>query len=451
MAGMKRFAWSVWSIAVVTFTMIVIGLALVHMTRPAAGQWAGLNTYGGHKPSVDWWVAGDGQRVVEHFRALMQAGADKGVWNRPAGGDGFSHVAGSFYEAMNPAQQHALDTVIGPWLREHRDQFGVYVFIGSALTAHDSIRGWHHDDGDYPAGAITFNPDDPEGLAAWERVSSHIRRLGFKGVILDFGASSYNREWAVKLAELERSREDGLDIMIEAITLDRPDIRAKVGQWCLARFALREHAIQGPNRVETGVPLREYHVRPWERLIVRLDPHDVQTAIGEGWLPPDTTWEEVAIDFRRRGWEVQSHVEGIGLMQSVRPSMNGVAVENPYTRELVEVRLPPEITINDQERLGELALWIYVQGVQAGQSASPPTDEPSAPDPCAGKININAAGEAELRGLYGVGPAKAQAIVIYRGVHGPFESIEALRGVPGIGPATIQEIIARDQACVGHD
>jgi competence protein ComEA len=51
-----------------------------------------------------------------------------------------------------------------------------------------------------------------------------------------------------------------------------------------------------------------------------------------------------------------------------------------------------------------------------------------------GSVNINQASAQELaNALSGVGMAKAQAIVDYREMHGPFESIQDLVKVSGIG------------------
>ena len=54
------------------------------------------------------------------------------------------------------------------------------------------------------------------------------------------------------------------------------------------------------------------------------------------------------------------------------------------------------------------------------------------------KVNINTADAGTLdRVLIGVGPSKAEAIVVYRKAHGAFKSADMLAEVKGIGLATI--------------
>ncbi|MDO5609304.1 MAG: ComEA family DNA-binding protein [Pseudomonadota bacterium] len=59
-------------------------------------------------------------------------------------------------------------------------------------------------------------------------------------------------------------------------------------------------------------------------------------------------------------------------------------------------------------------------------------------------VNINTADAATLsRGLHGVGPAKALAIIEYRENNGPFKSVEQLAMVRGIGLKTVEKNIER--------
>ncbi len=53
------------------------------------------------------------------------------------------------------------------------------------------------------------------------------------------------------------------------------------------------------------------------------------------------------------------------------------------------------------------------------------------------RVDPNRARVGELALLPGVGPARAEAIVLERVRHGPFRSAADLRRVPGLGEATI--------------
>ena len=63
-----------------------------------------------------------------------------------------------------------------------------------------------------------------------------------------------------------------------------------------------------------------------------------------------------------------------------------------------------------------------------------------------GRMDINAAGAAELELLPGIGPAKAEAIVSFREEYGDFTGEYQLLAVPGIGPDTLESFI--DFICV---
>jgi competence protein ComEA len=53
---------------------------------------------------------------------------------------------------------------------------------------------------------------------------------------------------------------------------------------------------------------------------------------------------------------------------------------------------------------------------------------------------VNAAAEAELQTLPGIGPALARRIVEYRAAHGRFQRPGDLANVRGIGPATAAKL-----------
>lgn len=66
-------------------------------------------------------------------------------------------------------------------------------------------------------------------------------------------------------------------------------------------------------------------------------------------------------------------------------------------------------------------------------TATPVAGEPQS-------ININLASAVELETLPGIGEVKAQAIVDFRVLNGPFTSVEELLGVKGIGPVTLDKV-----------
>lgn len=75
--------------------------------------------------------------------------------------------------------------------------------------------------------------------------------------------------------------------------------------------------------------------------------------------------------------------------------------------------------------------------------APPATDgAPRAPAPAAasGLLDLNAATDADLQRLPGIGPAKARAILEHRARIGAFRSVDELQGVKGIGAKTLEQL-----------
>ncbi|WP_247255404.1 ComEA family DNA-binding protein [Pseudomonas moorei] len=72
------------------------------------------------------------------------------------------------------------------------------------------------------------------------------------------------------------------------------------------------------------------------------------------------------------------------------------------------------------------------------ETSNPPAVATMSTTAQSGKINLNAADASTLqKELSGVGEAKAQAIVAYRDINGPFASVDELLEVKGIGKAIL--------------
>ncbi|WP_034112525.1 ComEA family DNA-binding protein [Pseudomonas rhodesiae] len=82
-------------------------------------------------------------------------------------------------------------------------------------------------------------------------------------------------------------------------------------------------------------------------------------------------------------------------------------------------------------------------------STAAPSIKPEAPTPTtaqitkveqSAKVNLNAADAETLRrDLFGIGAAKAKAIVAYRDSNGPFTAVDELLEVKGIGKALLEK------------
>lgn len=82
----------------------------------------------------------------------------------------------------------------------------------------------------------------------------------------------------------------------------------------------------------------------------------------------------------------------------------------------------------------------HIHVPRQGEAASASDTANPKPADADGPIDINAASEAELDALPGIGQALAQRIIEYRTTNGSFKAIEDLRNVKGIGPALFEKI-----------
>jgi competence protein ComEA len=112
--------------------------------------------------------------------------------------------------------------------------------------------------------------------------------------------------------------------------------------------------------------------------------------------------------------------------------IDAVAAAGGLTPEADGTRLNLAAPVADGTR-------VYVPAVGEVLSAGA---DPIVADPGAspGPLDLNAADEAALDALPGIGPATAKAIVAHRAEIGRFTSIDQLLDVRGIGPAKLEEL-----------
>ena len=73
----------------------------------------------------------------------------------------------------------------------------------------------------------------------------------------------------------------------------------------------------------------------------------------------------------------------------------------------------------------------------------PPPGGPGGAARASGPLSLNAATEAQLDALPGIGPVLAQRIIAFREQHGGFQSVDQLRQVPGFGERRLQDLRAQ--------
>ncbi|HNW84816.1 MAG: helix-hairpin-helix domain-containing protein [Candidatus Cryosericum sp.] len=98
--------------------------------------------------------------------------------------------------------------------------------------------------------------------------------------------------------------------------------------------------------------------------------------------------------------------------------------------DLIAVNLAARLEDGEQVTVPSLAADGSSASLGGGQSAGTTST----------RVSINRGTLAELDTLPGIGPSKAQAIIDYRALHGPFKRLEDLQNVKGIGSKTFEQL-----------
>ena len=89
-----------------------------------------------------------------------------------------------------------------------------------------------------------------------------------------------------------------------------------------------------------------------------------------------------------------------------------------------------------------LAVRAFADGVLRSTGPAGPIAEPV-------RVDLNRASLGELLAVPGLGPARAEAIVLHRVRHDWLRSVEDLDGIDGIGPVLLQQV--RPFVCVQRE
>jgi competence protein ComEA len=155
-------------------------------------------------------------------------------------------------------------------------------------------------------------------------------------------------------------------------------------------------------------------------------------------LLPGTEYDS-RIDLNHAGRAELLQLPGVG--PSLAQRIENDRSEHGLYKDLNELQRVPGIGVMTAERLRP---WLRVagdstSGQRDGQAVHKPGSGKSKKTPPAHPIDLNIAGEMELRSLPGVGPVLAQRIIEARGKE-PFRTVEDLRRVTGIGPKIFERI-----------
>ena len=170
---------------------------------------------------------------------------------------------------------------------------------------------------------------------------------------------------------------------------------------------------------ETTAPIKIVPPAPTATELPTITPSPIQVFVSGEVLVPDVYALAPGSRIKQLveaagGFTDNAHTAAINLAQ---PLTDGVHVHIPAEGE---VAITPQSVLSDPAPLGSSA------EIDLGTGG--------------GLVNINTAELAELDTLPGIGPVRAQEILNYRTVNGPFPDIVAIMEVPGIGQGTFDNI-----------
>jgi competence protein ComEA len=134
--------------------------------------------------------------------------------------------------------------------------------------------------------------------------------------------------------------------------------------------------------------------------------------------------------------EIFVDVKGAVKNPGIYKAVTGERVNDLIIRAGGFTKEAEEESVNLAQKVAdEMVVYVPVEG-EEGIAAPPSIADARAEE----VININVAEKEDFEKLPGIGPSKAEAIVVYRTEHGPFKTIEELKEVSGIGDGTFAKL-----------
>ncbi len=180
----------------------------------------------------------------------------------------------------------------------------------------------------------------------------------------------------------------------------------------------------------------------WPRMVDRSMLATSGTAAGRrSGLKGDRQPAQLCEDINAATAATLQSVQGIGLAKA-RAIIEFRDQNGPFESldELARVRGIGPATVENFREAGFCVRAVDREDIQAAPPLHAPGSTPRMRRPDC--VDINVASASELQQVSDIGPAKARAVIEYRGQRGPFGSLDELARVRGVGPATVENFRA---------
>lgn len=148
--------------------------------------------------------------------------------------------------------------------------------------------------------------------------------------------------------------------------------------------------------------------------------------------------EELWVDSAKAKIEVILSVPELGISDWSAQLLQKGLVGVGYSKNLNKSQWVAYKKMEEEAQKNFVGMWEFPE---KAWKVIPIKKKADLDDLLANPINLNESDLDEITQLPGIGPSKAQAIIDYRMINGPFESVEDLVKVKGFGAKTLQKLL----------